>query len=331
MSENDSATPDEPVVAAAQQPDLPPVPPSPARRGHPVFWIFLGLAVVLFVVMSIFATAISMIGSEPGVNTSRWFPGAKVGIVPIEGEIYEAQGTIEELRRYAENDAVKAIVVRINSPGGAIVPSQEIFAEIRRIRAESGKPIVASLDSVAASGGYYIAAACDRIVANPGSITGSIGVILQWLNLEDLVRWAKMRPETLTSGALKDTGSPYRQMTPAERAYLQSIVSQLHRQFVKAVAEGRKGKLSEAEVARLADGRIFTGEEARTLRLVDDLGNLHDAVMLAGDLAGLEGEPDTIYPRREEEGLLDMLVGSSRAERVINRLLSEKPQILYRW
>lgn len=310
---------------------LPPIPPSPARKAHPAFWILIGVAVVLFVVMTMLTTAVAVFSENRQATTAWWSPGDKVGIVPVEGDIFDATNTIEQLRSYGENKRVKAIVVRINSPGGAIVPSQEIFAEIRRIRGESGKPIVASIDSVAASGGYYIAVACDRIVANPGSLTGSIGVILQWLNLEDLVKWAKVKPETLTSGSLKDTGSPFRPVTEVERAYLQNIVSQLHRQFVRAVAEGRKGKLTEAEVAKLADGRVFTGEEARRLRLVDDLGNLHDAVMMAGEMAGIDGEPDTIYPRPEDKGLLDVLVGSSRAEQIMNHVLSRKPQILYRW
>jgi protease IV len=328
MSEFDSMHQgSEPQAGSSSVPQA--VLPPPERRTHPVFWLFIGLAVVLFVVMTILTTAMALMG-EGGQFEATWW-GSKVGIVPVEGEIFEATTVVEALRSYADNRQVKAIVVRINSPGGAIVPAQEIFAEIRRIRQESGKPVVASLDSVAASGGYYVAAACDRIVANPGSLTGSIGVILQWLNLEDLVKWAKLKPETLTSGSLKDTGSPFREMSDSERAYLQGLVGQMHRQFVRAVAEGRKGKLTEAEVAKLADGRVFTGEEAKQLRLVDDLGNLHDAVMLAGGLAGISGEPETIQPRRRERGLLDLLVGSARADRLMNHVLSGKPQILYRW
>jgi protease-4 len=330
MSDPDST----PIVEAgseASSPALPPIPPPPAgRKSHPVFWTIVGVAVVLFIMVSVISAVLAVVSTDREFSTA-WLPGAKIGIVPVEGEIYEASSTIDELQRYAENRNVKAIVVRINSPGGAIVPSQEIFSEIRRIRQESGKPIVASLDSVAASGGYYVAAACDRIVANPGSITGSIGVILQWLNLEDLVKWARLRQETLTSGDMKDIGSPYRQMTETERAYLQSLVSQLHSQFVRAVAEGRKGKLTQAEVERLADGRVFTGEEAKRLRLIDDIGNLHDAVLLAAELAGVDGEPELIYPRREDRGILDILVGSARADQIMNKVLSRKPQILYRW
>ena len=326
-------TPHEPVMETGSY-AAPPAAPPPrrSRGGQTLFWVFLGICLFLFVGVTAIGAAVALFrGGDPSASVSSWMPGAKVGIVPIEGEIFDATGAIEDLRRYEENHNVRAIVVRINSPGGAIVPSQEIFAEIRRIRSESGKPVVASMDSVAASGGYYIAAACDRIVANPGSITGSIGVILQWMNMQELVRWAKLRPETLTSGPMKDAGSAFRDLTPQERAYLQRIVTQLHNQFVRAVADGRKGKLTLAEVARIADGRVFTGEEAKQLRLVDQLGNLNDAVTLAGELAGLEGTPDTIVPRREDRGLLDVLVGSARIDKVVGAVIKDKPEFLFRW
>jgi protease-4 len=226
---------------------------------------------------------------------------------------------------------VKAIVVRINSPGGAIAPSQEIYAAIRHTRKESGKPIVASLDSVAASGGFYIAAACDRIVANPGSITGSIGVILQWFEMKDLVQWAKMKPNTITSGALKDAGSPFRELSPEERAYFQQIVTQLHSQFIRDVAEGRKAKMKYEEVVRVADGRIFTGEQALQLKLVDQLGSIDDAVRTAGKLAGMQGEPQKLWPKPREERLLELLTGGD-AETLLEHVVSRRmPRFLYRW
>ena len=238
---------------------------------------------------------------------------------------------VESIHKYAENSSVKGIVIRINSPGGAIAPSQEIYSEILKTKRKSGKPFVASLDSVAASGGFYIAAACDEIVANPGSITGSIGVILQWMDIEDLVKWAKLKPETITSGALKDAGSPLRELTAQEREYFQRIVLQLHGQFVRAVAAGRSGKLTEAEVRQLADGRIFTGEEAVTLKLVDRLGNLGDAVNVAARRAGIEADPATVYPRRREPNLIDLL-GDTSAESVVDKIVNRRAaRFLYRW
>jgi len=259
------------------------------------------------------------------------FSTDKVAIVPVDGEILDARETIELLHKYARNATVKAIVVRINSPGGAIAPSQEIYAAIRRTRKDSGKPIVASMDSVAASGGFYIAAACDRIVANPGSITGSIGVILQWFNTRDLVQWAKMKPETITSGAMKDAGSPYRDLTESERAYFQHIVTQLPSQFVRAVAEGRSGKMSLQDVAKIADGRVFTGEEALGLKLVDELGTIDDAVSAAAKSAGIKGDVVRIWPRRREATLFDLLTGNTDTETLLQRVVSRRlPQFLYR-
>jgi protease-4 len=265
-------------------------------------------------------------------NDSEMHFGDRVAIVPIDGEILDAREVVEAIHRHADNANVKAIVMRINSPGGAIAPSQEIYEAIINAHADSGKPFVASLDSVAASGGFYIASACDRIVANPGSITGSIGVILQWMEIKDLLAWAKMKPETITAGTFKAVGSPYDSLTDAERAYLQHVVAQLHSQFIRAVADGRKGKMTLAEVTRVADGRIFTGEEARALKLVDQLGNLDDAVRLAGRLAHMRGKPQTIYPKPKKPGLLDVLTGSSESESPIERILSRRaPRFLYRW
>ena len=304
----------------------------PRKSRVPIFFLgaFSGCLAVFFGFVLIAAVVFVSHKSEDA--SSDVFSTQKIAIVPIDGEIFEARETIEALHRYADNATVKAIVMRINSPGGAIAPSQEIYEAVRSTRASSGKPIVASLDNVAASGGYYIASACDRIVSNPGSITGSIGVILEWMNTKDLVAWAKMKPEIIKSGALKAAGTPYLDLTDAERAYFQSIVEQLHGQFVRAVAAGRKGKMSEADVARIADGRVFTGEQALQLKLVDEIGNLDDAVSVAAKLAGIHGTPGTIYPRKQKPGLFDLLSGSSTdSETALGRIFSRRPRFLYRW
>jgi protease IV len=341
MTEQDF-TPYDPSGGQASPPVPPDTPPEPPRTGEaPVLHekkksrtgvFFLGAfsgCLIVFVGLMFFVFA--MAAKRQGGTTDFKFSTNKIAIVPIEGEILESRDIIEALHRHADNSMVKAMVVRINSPGGAIAPSQEIYSEIRKIRQRTGKPIVASMDSVAASGGFYIAVACNEIVANPGSITGSIGVILQWMDLEDLVRWAKMKPETITSGTMKAAGSPYREMSDAERQYFQRIVLQLHDQFVRAVADGRKGKISGEEVARLADGRVFTGEEAHQLKLVDKLGNLDDAVRVAARLAGVRGEPSTLYPRRRQPTLIDLLTNNdaeSMMEWVVNR---KAARFLYRW
>ncbi len=331
-----SATPPPPPAQSIAQTSggyVPPVidsppPPRKSRTGAFFLGAFSGcLILVIGIALLGFAVAASRKDSGSFSLSTH-----KIAVVPVEGEIFEARDTIEALRRYAEQATVKGIVLRINSPGGAIAPSQEIYAEVIRLRQSSGKPIVASFDSVAASGGYYIAAGCDRIVANPGSITGSIGVILQWMDIRELIQWAKMKPETITSGPLKAAGSPYRELTPEERAYLQRIVLQLHSQFVKAVAAGRKGKLTEAEVLKLADGRVFTGEEALAVKLVDQLGSLQDAVAATAKLAGIEGEPALVYPRRRDGSLLELLAGSGDAESIVERIISRRaPKFLYMW
>lgn len=308
-------------------PAPPPPPPRKSRTGMFFFGALTGCLLLVggLVFLAILAAAAGTDSTELAIG------GDKVAVIPIEGEIVESRPTLDLLAKYAHNSSIRAIVIRINSPGGAVAPSQEIYSAIRRTRSDSGKPIVASLDSVAASGGFYIAAACDRIVANPGSITGSIGVILQWFDMKELVQWAKLKPETITSGALKDAGSPFREMKPEERQYFQSVVSQLHAQFVRDVAQGRKGKMTPEEVAQIADGRIFTGEEALRLKLIDELGSIDDAVRTAGRLAGIKGEPQKVWPRRREDRLLDLLAGGD-ADALVQRVMGRRvPQFLYRW
>jgi protease-4 len=308
----------------------------PRKSRVPIFFLGAFSGCLIAFCGIVFIGALVFVSHKSEDESSDVFSTQKIAIVPIDGEIFEARDTIEALHRYAENVTVKAIVMRINSPGGAIAPSQEIYEAVRSTHALSGKPIVASLDNVAASGGYYIASACDRIVSNPGSITGSIGVILEWMNTKDLVAWAKMKPEIIKSGALKAAGTPYLDLTDAERAYFQSIVAQLHGQFVRAVAAGRKGRMSEADVAKIADGRVFTGEQALQLKLVDEIGNLDDAVREAAKLAGVHGTPGTIYPRKQKPGLFDLLSGSSidsvgDSETALGRIFSRRPRFLYRW
>lgn len=315
---------------SATEPRVPhhaPPPPPPVRKSRAGAFFFGALSgcLVLFGVLFLVIVVVALQGD----STELALAGDKVAIVPIEGEITDARDTLEEIHRYSRNSSIKAIVVRINSPGGEIAPSQEIYSAILRLRDKGGKPVVASLDSVAASGGYYIASACDKIVANHGTITGSIGVILQWFDAKELIQWAKLKPETITSGALKDAGSPYREMTEPERQYFQGIVSQLHSQFVRDVARGRK--LPESDVAKIADGRVFTGEQALDLKLVDELGTIDDAVRAAGVLGGIEGEPERVWPRQDEGSLLDLL-RSETAESFIQKVASRRvPQFLFRW
>jgi len=220
----------------------------------------------------------------------------RVALIRIEGVILDAQATISELKQYSENPLVKAIVLRIDSPGGGVVPSQEIHDAVKRVKNKSNKAVIASMGTVAASGGYYIAAATDRIIANPGTLTGSIGVIMEMANFEGLMKKGGVEGVVIKSGRFKDVGSPLRKMSDEERKLLQSVMDDVHHQFIQAVADGRSLEVSDVEP--LADGRIYTGRQAKEARLVDELGDLDDAIHIAADIAGMEGEPKVVEPRK---------------------------------
>lgn len=257
----------------------------PPKRGilRKVFWA-LGLGLGFLFLLNLFF---------PDLDFSM---EDRVGVIRIEGVILDAQATIAELKRFAENPSVKAIVLRIDSLGGGVVPSQEIHDAVQRVRSKNNKAVIASMGTVAASGGYYIAVATDRIMANSGTLTGSIGVIMEMANVEGLLKKIGVEGVVIKSGRYKDVGSPLRKMSDEERALLQSVMDDVHQQFIEAVAEGRG--LDLAVVQALADGRIFTGRQAKASKLVDELGDLDDAIQLAADVAGIEGEPKVIEPRR---------------------------------
>jgi protease-4 len=217
-------------------------------------------------------------------------------VVRIEGPILDSQQTVQVLKVFSEDPLVKAIVVRIDSPGGGVAPSQEIYNAVRRIRSEHHKPVVTSMGTVAASGGYYIAVGTDRILANPGTITGSIGVIMQLTNFEELLQKIGVQNIVIKSGRYKDVGSPFRPMTEEDRLLLRSVMDDVHRQFIEAVATGRS--LDVADVEIVADGRIFSGQQAKEALLIDGLGDLQDAIRLAGDLSGIKGFPPVVEPER---------------------------------
>jgi len=233
--------------------------------------------------------------------------GEKVGVIEITGVIADAKNTIHNLKIFREEDSIKAIVIRIDSPGGAVGPSQEIFREIRKT--SSSKKVIASMGSIATSGGYYIAAGADGIVANPGTITGSIGVIMGFANYQELLRKIGLVPIVIKSGEYKDMGSPVRKMKEDEHKILQDLTKKIHRQFIMDIVEGRK--MDQAKVESLADGRIFTGEESKELGLVDRLGNVEDAIEWAGRLGGIKGKILTVYAKEKKFSLLRYIVDSS--------------------
>ncbi|HJV64548.1 MAG TPA: signal peptide peptidase SppA [Geomonas sp.] len=234
-----------------------------------------------------------------------------VGLVEVKGIIVDGQDTVRQLRALKKDKRVKAVVLRVDSPGGVVGPSQEISAEVKQLAKE--KKVVVSMGSIAASGGYYVSVPASLIYANPGTITGSIGVLMKFSNIEGLMGKVGMKSFTLKTGKFKDVGSPWREMTPEERQMLQSVIDSTHSQFVRAVAEGRR--LPEAQVRQIADGRIFSGEQALALKLVDKIGTLQDAIAEAGRLGGIEGEPELIRPPKKRAHSWDLLVESA-AERL---------------
>lgn len=235
--------------------------------------------------------------------------GEKVGIIRVEGVILDSKDVIDELKTYAKDSSIKAVVIRIDSPGGAVAPAQEIYKEIVKLKKE--KKVVASMGSVAASGGYYIACPADKIVANPGTLTGSIGVIMEIPNIEGLMKKIGVETKVIKSGKHKDIASMFKSMSEEERKILQSVLDDVHDQFIRAVSEGRNMKYEN--IKELADGRIFTGKKAKELGLVDTLGNLDDAVNLAGKLSGIKGEP-RVVSKKEKLSIWNIISGNLPSE-----------------
>jgi len=288
--------------------------------------ILVGLVAIvgLLAFFFILLFAIGQFTSRSG--SAKFAFGDKIAVIEVRGLITQSQGVIEELHRYTEDEGVKAIILRIDSPGGGVGPSQEIYREVLKIKSNQKKKVITSMGSVAASGGYYIASASDLIVANPGTITGSIGVLMEFTNIEELFKKIGVKGVVLKSGEHKDIGSPFREMTPEEKKLMQSVIDNVHQQFIQAVAEGRK--MDRLKVAQVADGRILTGEQAKQLGLVDQLGNLQDAIDTAAKLVGIEGKPLVLYPKRKFS-LLELLIEG--ATEAILKTLSEKGvQLNYR-
>jgi len=283
--------------------------------------------VVIGVIMVVFIGAVLLLTLMFRREAPSFALGAKVGVVEITGVIADSKEVIREIKYFVEDGGVKAIVLRVDSPGGGVGASQEIHQEV--VKARGVKPVVASFGGIAASGGYYVACGADKIVANPGTITGSIGVVMQFANLEELFKKIGYKGYVIKSGPHKDVGSPFREMTPEERELLQGVIDTVHRQFVRAVAEGRK--IPVEQIMPFADGRIFTGEQAQAMGLVDQLGNLEDTIDLAATMAGIKGKPSVIYPRRRKPSLFDYL-----AEGIAQRLKDEvqettRPGLDYIW
>jgi len=313
-------------------------------RKKTVVVIILGLVVLGSMLLA-------LLYHPPGTAAPRGaaYQGQAVGIIRIEGVIssggsdgglFGGSGTaadsLNQLRQAAEDSQIKAVVLRIDSPGGSAAASQEIGEEVQKLR-QAGKKVVVSMGDVAASGGYWIAAGADRIIANPATMTGSIGVIMEIQNLEELFKKLGIRSDVIKSGPHKDIGSPTRALTSAERDILQGMVNDIYTQFVDVVAEGRKGKMTRDQVQAIADGRGFTGRQALKIGLVDQLGNFYDAIDEAAKLAGIPGKPEVkdlvrpnplrfLFPGAQGKGLIDPARNLSAQEwQALKRILEFLP------
>lgn len=272
------------------------------RKRHPILFMFLslfGVAIFIFIVAYI---------ATVGFGSRSWIPGEKIAVVRIEGVILDSNEIIEELKEYSSNDSVKAILLRIDSPGGAVAPSQEIYQEVKKIRDEGKKKVVTSMGAVTASGGYYIASASNKIVANPGSVTGSIGVILELANVSGLMKKVGVESVVVKSGKFKDIGSMFREMTKEERELIQGVIDDTHDQFIEAVAEGRG--MEKDKVIPIADGRVFTGRQAQKLGLVDEIGNMQEAIKITAKMAGIKGKP-ILLEKKKRFSIIDMIRNQS--------------------
>jgi len=277
------------------------------NRSRVWLWVLIGGGAFFLFVLAVFALVYVTMHSGDDDKSSLTSFGDKIAVVDLEGVILSPKIVVQQLKKYADDDSVKAIMIHVNSPGGGVAASEEIYREVKRIRDEKKKRIVASIESVGASGAYYVSAATDKIYADQGSIVGSIGVISQSVNYGDLLKWAKLKDVTMKAGEFKDTGNPARDMTPAEQQYLQALIDNMHGQFISAVADGRKMKVED--VRAIANGKVWTGQQALDMKMVDQITDFEGAIKDTAKSVGITGEPRLVRPDRDRKTLGDMLFG----------------------
>ncbi|HKF24801.1 MAG TPA: signal peptide peptidase SppA [Candidatus Acidoferrum sp.] len=277
------------------------------RRSRTLLWILIGGGAFFLFVLAVFTLVYLTIHagtSEAGLGA---FGGDRIGVVDLEGVILSPQPVVGQLKKFADDSSIRAIILHVNSPGGGVAASEEIYREVKRVRAEKKKKIFVSIESVGASGAFYVASAADKIYANQGSIVGSIGVIAQWVNYGDLLKWAKLKDVVIKTGEFKDTGNPARDLTPAEQAYMQSLIDNMFGQFIQAVADGRGLKYDD--VKAIANGKVWTGEQAKSMKLIDSIGDFEKVVEETAKSVGIPGEPTLVRPEKDRRTLLDLLLG----------------------
>ena len=297
-------------------------------RSRVWLWLLFGGGAFLLFVVAVFTLVYFTFRGGDQESFSGF--GEKIAVVDLDGVILSPKQTVSQLKKFADDDSIKAIIIHVNSPGGGVAASEEIYRQVKRVRDEKHKRIVASIETVGASGAYYVSSATNKIYADNGSVVGSIGVIAEWVNYGDLMRWAKLKPEVLKVGQFKDTGDPTRELTPAERQYMQGLIDNMYGQFVQAVADGRHTKPSD--IKPIADGRVWTGQQAMDMHLIDQIGDFRAAVMDTAKSVNISGEPVLVHPERDRKSLLDLLFGdASKYLPSKEKLLDQQIGFYYLW
>ena len=278
----------------------------PDERSHTLLWILIGGGAFFLFVLAVFSLVYLTLHAGSNEAGFGGF-GDRIGVVDLDGVILSPQPVVGQLKKFADDSSIKAIILHVNSPGGGVAASEEIYREVKRIREEKKKRIVVSIETVGASGAYYVASASNKIYADNGSIVGSIGVIAEWVNYGDLLKWAKLKSVVFKTGEFKDTGNPTRDLTPAEQAYMQSLIDNMFGQFVQAVADGRGMKFDD--VKAIANGKVWTGEQALSMKLIDDVGDFEAVVKDTAKSVGISGEPTLVHPEKDRKTLLDLMIG----------------------
>lgn len=298
-------------------------------RSRTLLWILIGGGAFFLFVLAVFTLVYLTLHTGTEDSSFSTF-GDKIGVVDLEGVILDPKNTVQQLKKFGDDDSIKAIIIHVNSPGGGVAASEEIYREVKRLRDEKHRRIVASIETVGASGAYYVSSATNKIYADNGSIVGSIGVISEWVNYGDLMRWLKLKPELLKVGEFKDTGDPTREMTPAERAYMQSLIDNMYGQFVQAVADGRHAK--KEDIKAIADGRVWTGQEALSMHLIDQVADFQAAVEDTAKSVGIKGEPTLVRPEKNRQTVFDLLFGDiSQWLPSREKLLEQQIGFYYLW
>jgi protease-4 len=278
-----------------------------SRTGKAI--LFIAFLVAIFIIIAVITSILVEKEKEASAWTDLLDYGNNVGIVTIEGTITSSDEILKQLIKFRKKSSVKAIVLRINSPGGTVAPAQEIYREIEKVRKK--KPVVSSIETVGASAAYYIASNSDKIVCSAGTITGSIGVIMMLPEIDKIIEKIGISVNIIKAGKFKDIGTGFRPLTGEERNILENFANSIHEQFINDVAAGRKDKIEKEKLRTIADGQFFTGEKAKEIGLVDTIGNFYDAVKIAAELGGIKTEPELVYPKKKWGGLIDVFLESS--------------------